>query len=82
MNINVVNQLLGHHSKTQTQQIVKALGNTIAQGSMDVCEACAIAKAKQKNTQHESQWHEKLSEFNEKVYGDLSYIYRPNQKQA
>ncbi len=82
LNINMVHQLLGHHSKTWTQQIAKALGILIAQGSMDVCKACAIANAKQKNTQHKSQGQGKASAFNEKVYSDLSYIYGPDQKHA
>ncbi len=49
---------------------------------MDVCKACAIAKAKQKNTQHKSQGQGKASAINEKVYSDLSYIYGPDQKCA
>ncbi len=78
----MVHRLLGHHSEMQTQQIAKALGILIAQGSMETCEACAMAKAKQKNTQHKSQGHGKASAFNERVYSDLSYIYGPNQKRA
>ncbi len=82
MNINLAHRLLGHNSKVQTQHIAKALGISIAQGSMDVCEACAFAKAKQKYTTQESQGHRKSTVLNMKVYSDLSYIYGPNQKQA
>ncbi len=49
---------------------------------MEICEACAIAKARQKNTTQDSQGHGKSTIYNKKVYSDLSYIYGPNQKRA
>jgi uncharacterized protein YnzC (UPF0291/DUF896 family) len=48
MNINRAHQLLGHKSEANTHLTAKALGLTISRGSMEVCEACALAKAKQK----------------------------------
>jgi hypothetical protein len=48
MNINRAHQLLGHKSEANTRATAKALGLTISRGSMEVCEACALAKAKQK----------------------------------
>jgi hypothetical protein len=48
MNINRAHQLLGHKSEANTRLTAKALGLTISRGSMEVCEACALAKAKQK----------------------------------
>jgi hypothetical protein len=48
MSINRAHQLLGHKSEANTRLTAKALGLTISRGSMEVCEACALAKAKQK----------------------------------
>ncbi len=80
MNINLAHRLLGHHSKVQTEQIAKALGIMITLGSMEVCKAFAIAKAKKKNTTQDSQGCSKSTVFNEKVCSNLLYIYGPNHK--
>eukprot|EP00957_Ditylum_brightwellii_P092737 7061330-Ditylum_brightwellii.AAC.1 len=45
----VAHALCGHISKEQSRKIVKHLGFTVSRGSMPKCEACAIAKAKQKS---------------------------------
>jgi hypothetical protein len=49
MNINRAHQLLGHKSEANTRKSAKALGIVITRGKMEVCEACALAKAKQKD---------------------------------
>ncbi len=74
MNINLAHILLGHQGKVCTQDIVKALGITVVQGSMDLCKACAIAKIKQKNTAQETQGCRKSMIFTKKVYSNLSFI--------
>jgi hypothetical protein len=50
MNVKKAHALLGHPSEAITRQICKTLGWTLARGSLGVCEPCALAKAKQKNT--------------------------------
>ncbi len=49
MPIAKAHALLGHHSEAIARKIAKELGWTISRGSMKPCEACTIAKAKQKN---------------------------------
>jgi hypothetical protein len=49
MSILAAHRMLGHKSKDSTRQTAKALGITIMRGSMPVCEACTLSKAKQKN---------------------------------
>jgi hypothetical protein len=49
MSILAAHWMLGHKSEDSTRQTAKALGITIMRGSMPVCEACALSKAKQKN---------------------------------
>ncbi len=49
---------------------------------MEVCESCAIAKAKQKNTSHDTSGRGKSTTYNNKVYSDLSLVYGPNKKRA
>jgi hypothetical protein len=48
MNINRAHQLLGHKSEANTHKTTKALGIVITRGKMEVCKACVLAKAKQK----------------------------------
>ncbi len=69
-------------TKNRTQEIAKALGIVLKKGPMEVCESCATAKAKQKNTTHDTSGHGKSTTYNNKVYSDLSFIYQPNKKQA
>ncbi len=81
MNINLAHKLLGHCGEIETHEISKALGITITCISMVVCEVCAIANTKQKNTAHKSQGCHNCMIFNEKVYINLSFIFGPNQRE-
>ncbi len=74
--------LFGHQNENRTQEIAKALGIALTNEPMEVCEPCAIAKAKQKNTAHDSRGRGKSTTYNEKVYSDLSFVYGPNKKRA
>ncbi len=47
MSINTAHKLLGHHGEVGTRQIAKALRISLTKGNMEVCKACAIAKARQ-----------------------------------
>jgi uncharacterized protein YnzC (UPF0291/DUF896 family) len=54
MNILKAHQLLGHKSEANTSKSEKTLGWVISHGSMPVCEACALAKEKQKDVPKKS----------------------------
>ncbi len=77
LSLNKTHQLVGHHKENSTQETAKALGITLTQGPKDKCELCAISKAKQKNSKHNLLGWGKSSNFNNKVYSDLSFTYRP-----
>jgi hypothetical protein len=49
MSILQAHRRLGHSSEDITRQSAAALGWKITRGSLGACEACAIAKAQQKN---------------------------------
>jgi hypothetical protein len=67
LTLNQAHQHLGHHSKDITRQIAKSLGIKLQKGSLDKCESCAIAKARQKNVTKNSD-HDLPSMPNERVY--------------
>ena len=48
-------------------------------GTLPVCELCAIAKAKQKNVPKEASGTNKATEFNSRVFHDLSKIKVPEE---
>jgi hypothetical protein len=55
MNIERAHAILGHASKGATRRTAAALGMLITRGTLKTCESCAIAKAKQKNMNNESE---------------------------
>jgi hypothetical protein len=55
MNIERAHAILGHASEGATRQTAAALGMLITRGALKTCESCAIAKAKQKNMNNESE---------------------------
>jgi hypothetical protein len=55
MSIEQVHTILGHSSKGMTQKTAEALGILIMRGALKTCKSCAIAKAKQKNVNDESE---------------------------
>ncbi len=79
---NEVHHLFGHHNENRTLEIAKALGIVLTKGPMEVCESCAIAKAKQKNTTHDTSGCGKSTTYNNKVYLDLSFVCGSNKKCA
>ncbi len=55
MSIEQAHAILGHVSKGTTQQTAATLRILITRGTLKTCKLCAIAKAKQKNMNNESQ---------------------------
>jgi len=72
-----VHQILGHGGEDDARKTAKALGWRITRGSLAPCEACTIAKAKQKNVCKESSG-EKASKVGERMYLDQSVIRAPD----
>jgi hypothetical protein len=56
-----------------TRKAAKLLGFDIASGNVTPCEACTIAKAKQRNVPKESQ-HIPTKESNGRVYLDIASL--------
>jgi hypothetical protein len=55
MNIERAHAILGHSSEETTWRTAAALGMGITRGTLKTCKSCAIAKAKQKNLNNESE---------------------------
>ena len=62
---------MGHMNERDARRAAKALGWTIAPGSLEVCESCALGKAKQKNVKTQAP-KEKSDTVNGRVYLDMS----------
>ena len=73
MNIEQAHAILGHSREGKTWQTAAALGILIARGALKTCESCAIAKAKQKNMNDESEG-EKADKYNGRVYHDIHQL--------
>jgi hypothetical protein len=73
LTLNQAHQRLGHHNEDLTRQIAKSLGIELQKGSLDKCESCAIAKARQKNVTKNSD-HDFPSLPNERVYLDQALV--------
>ncbi len=61
---NKAHWLFGHHNENRTLEIAQMLGILLTKGAMEVCESCAIAKVKQKNTTHNISGHGKGTTYN------------------
>jgi hypothetical protein len=70
---------LGHLSKDTTRLTAKYLGMNLSHGTLPVCKLCAIAKVKQKNVPKETSGMNKATEFNDRVFHDLSKIKVPEE---
>ena len=69
---------LGHMGEAKTRAAAKGLKFRILRGVLKACEACAIAKAKQKNVPKTSS-SPKSTVPNGRIYADISVI-RPPEK--
>ena len=54
VNINKVNELLGHMNEYVTRATAKALRWEIERGKIKPCKACSIGKVKENNTSKNS----------------------------
>jgi len=66
----------GYMSEAKCRQVTKALGYRILLGILKACEACAVAKAKQKRVL-KSSTSNKSTEPNSHIFLDLSKIKDP-----
>jgi hypothetical protein len=73
MSILAAHRMLGHKSEESTRRTAKALGITIMRGSMPVCKACTLSKAKQKNVPKKSTSEPVTRPF-QRVHTDISQI--------
>ena len=64
---------LGHCNEETTRKVAKNLGWNLVPGGLDVCEACTMAKAKQKNVVKASE-HVTSKDVNGRVHLDLATI--------
>jgi hypothetical protein len=71
IDVNNLHKILGHCGEVNTRLTGKAYGYVIA-GKFDVCEACSIGKARQKNIKKE--WKGRNSIHGERLYVDISSI--------
>ena len=76
MNINRAHEVFGHCDENTTRKIASAMGVRLVRGCMTPCEACGLAKAKQKNVPKVSR-HIKAKVPNERVFLDISTIVTP-----
>jgi hypothetical protein len=73
MSIEQAHAILGHSSEGKTRQTAALLGIRITRGALKTCKSCAIAKAKQKNVNDESEG-EKAVKYNGRVYHDIATV--------
>ncbi len=73
MNIERAHAILGHSSKETMQRMAAALGMGITRGTLKTCKSCAIAKAKQKNLNNESEGA-KADRFNGQLYHNIATV--------
>ena len=76
MSIKEAHDKLGHRHEESIRATAKALGIQLKTGTLGVCEACATAKAKQKNVLKESKAGE-LGEGERRIFLDISTIREP-----
>jgi hypothetical protein len=83
MTIEQAHVRLGHSSEDATRKTAKALNWTLTKGTLKPCDACAAAKAKQKNVPKTSSMAPSNTKKDEsRIYLDIATINRPDQKQV
>ncbi len=73
MSIEQAHAILGHSSEGKTRQTAEALGIRITRGTLKTCKSCAIAKAKQKHMNDESEG-DKAVKYNGRVYHGIATV--------
>ena len=72
MTIKQAHERLGHANEEATRLAAKQLGIKITRGMLQVCEACARAKAKQKNVNKYNVTHQLALTFPKQVFMDIA----------
>jgi hypothetical protein len=75
MTVNEAHGKLGHSDEPATRKTAKTLGIQITRGTMKPCEACTVAKAKQKNVPKVSDT-EKGIKTERRIFFDIFTIKR------
>jgi hypothetical protein len=73
VNYQVMHDKLGHCNEDMTKKAAKLLGFDIPSGNVTPCEACTVAKAKQRLVPKESQ-HIPAKESNGRVHLDIASL--------
>ena len=81
LTIQKAHEFLGHPSEATTRWAAKVLNWNLARGGMKPCEACAAAKAKQKNVPKASE-HIPASKPAERIYIDIATVRKPKDGAA
>jgi hypothetical protein len=79
MSVDEGHNKFGHNDENSTRKIAAELGIELTQGLMKVCEACTIAKAKQKNVPKESDTHEPATGEGHIMFLDITMIKQRKQ---
>jgi hypothetical protein len=79
MPIEEAHNKFGHGDEASTRRAAAELGIEITRGMMRVCEACTMAKAKQKNVPKESGDHEPANEKGRRIFLDIATIKQRKQ---
>ena len=88
MNVQTLHEQLGHMNEQTCRKIAKHVGIQLTKGSLAPCEACAIAKSRQKNLPNKLKKvtfkddTTKVDEINEMISIDLAKIGTPSNKNA
>ncbi len=83
MTIQQAHERLGHGSEVATRRTAAVLNWHLTRGTLSPCEACAAAKAKQKNVPKTSTIEpSNPSKDASHIYLDIATINRPDKKQV
>jgi hypothetical protein len=82
MTIKQAHKQFGHNNKEATCAMAKHLLIKITQGCMMPCEACTLAKAKQKNVPKINKTQVHATKFGERIYSDLLTVRQANSGQS
>ena len=77
ININKVNELLGHMNEYATRAAAKSLGWEITRGSMKPCEAYRVGKPKKNNVINNSN-HKPSKGNDERIFINISSVKGKN----
>jgi hypothetical protein len=80
MTIQQAHEKLGHFGEDAARATSSVLGWRITRGRLVPCDACAAAKAKQKNVPRTSRNHEKASKEAGRIFLDNTTIKGPDKE--